>query len=77
MIDHNNFLKYIPQNLENQIKFNEDESKKIIDQAKNCLKKAKEIHDKLERCYIEAINFKLVDEKRDSTINMIRTLLNN
>ena len=74
--DHNNFLKYIPQNLEDQIKFNEDESKKIINQVKVCLKKAKEIHDKLERCYIEAINFKLVDEKRDNTINMIKTLLN-
>ena len=35
------------------------------------MKEAKEIHDKLEKCYIPAMDFSLVDEKTEKIIDEI------
>lgn len=77
IIDHNDFLKYINRDLEQQLIFNQEETKKIIIKIMDFIQEAKKIHDKIERCYFEAINFKLVDNKIKSTIKFINSNFDN
>lgn len=44
------------------LKFNERIKQELINESVQCLKKAKAIHDELEKIYIDAMNFERLDE---------------
>ena len=54
-----------------QIKEMQKLFKKFINKGINNLRKAKILHDKLEEIYIDAMNFKKVDKKKNSLIKEI------
>ena len=45
---------------------------KMIDEAAGCMNEAKQIHDELEKIYISAMDFSLVDKKAEEIINCIQ-----
>lgn len=46
-------------------------AKNLIDEASSCMKEAKKVHDELEKCYIPAMDFSLVDEKTEKILKEI------
>lgn len=55
------------------MKFNSRIKAEIIKESVLCLKKAKEIHDKLEEIYIDAMDFEGLDEYREEFIEKLFT----
>ena len=53
------------------LNFAKKASKELIDEAFSALKTAKEIHDELESCYIEAMDFDKVEEKAKNLIKVV------
>ena len=54
-----------------RIRFALRSAEKLISEAVLCMKEAKEIHDKLEKCYIPAMDFSLVEEKTAKILDLI------
>ena len=54
-----------------KLNFAKKASKELIEEAYSALKSAKEIHDELESCYIEAMDFDKVEEMRKSVFKRI------
>ena len=52
----------------NRMSFNRAAYDLILHQAYDALNEAKTLHDKLERCYIDAMNFDRLSEMRTRTI---------
>lgn len=63
------FKKYSANKI--KIRFALRSAKNLIDQAVNCTKEAKLVHNELEKIYINATDFKKVDEKFEKIIKSI------
>lgn len=56
------FLYEEMQNYKKRLSFNRRLQNELITESINCLKKAKEVHDRLEKIYIETMNFDALSE---------------
>ena len=59
------------KNYKNRIKFNKTASLQLISKASELLKDAKEAHNEIEKIYIGATNFKIIDEITEKLIKTI------
>ena len=70
------FINNINLDLESQIKLNQENLKYNFINTTKFIKKAKEIHDELEKIYSSAVDFNLVDQKTKQTLELIEYILN-
>lgn len=55
----------------NRLSFNKKITKELTEESISFLKKAKEVHDKLESCYIDSMDFKKADEYEQGFIERV------
>ena len=57
-----------------KIKFTIRAANELIKEASLCMKEAKTVHDELEKIYISAMDFSLVDEKQNKILEAVSKL---